>query len=50
MSKDAYEHLEDASPLDMVPVVALGAAILVVGVWPQVLTSVFETGIEATLR
>ena len=50
MSKDAYENLEDASPMDMVPVVALGVAILVVGIWPQVLTNVFEIGIEATIR
>ena len=50
MSVEMYENLEDASRVDLVPVVALSVAILVVGIWPQFLTNVFKIGIEATIR
>jgi NADH-quinone oxidoreductase subunit M len=47
---DQYEHLTDATAFDMVPVVALTAAVVVVGVWPAVLTDVFATGIQELVR
>ncbi len=50
MSKRQYEALEDAHLFDMAPVIALATAIFVVGIWPSVLTRVFTTGIEATIR
>jgi NADH-quinone oxidoreductase subunit M len=50
LPEDQYEHLTDAGWLDMVPVVALAAAIFVVGVWPKVLTNVFDTGIRELIR
>ncbi len=50
MSDEQYNHLKDASALDMVPVVALAASVLVVGVWPRVLTDVFDVGLKALVR
>ncbi len=50
MSATQYEALEDAHPFDMVPVLALSTAIFAVGIWPRLLTDVFRTGIEATIR
>ncbi|MEX0762286.1 MAG: NADH-quinone oxidoreductase subunit M [Dehalococcoidia bacterium] len=50
MSLEQYEKLEDANWVDMIPVVALAAPILIVGVWPSVIVDVFKVGIEATLR
>jgi NADH-quinone oxidoreductase subunit M len=50
MPADQYDRLEDASMLDLVPVVALTVPIFVVGIWPSVLTDVFDTGIQAMLR
>ncbi|MSQ08840.1 MAG: NADH-quinone oxidoreductase subunit M [Dehalococcoidia bacterium] len=47
---DQYEHLSDANWLDMIPAVALTAAIVVVGIWPKVLTDVFDTGIRELIR
>ncbi len=47
---DQYEHLTDANWLDMVPVVALSAAIFIVGIWPKPLTDVFDSGIRELIR
>ena len=45
----SYEELVDANWLDMVPVVALSAAIVVVGVYPSAITDVFRVGIRGVL-
>jgi hypothetical protein len=34
----------------MVPVIALAAPIFIIGVWPSVITEVFDIGIQAVLR
>jgi NADH:ubiquinone oxidoreductase subunit 4 (subunit M) len=47
---DQYERLTDASWVDMAPAVALAASIFVVGVWPKVLTDVFDTGVRSLIR
>ena len=44
---DRYDNLEDASLVDMIPVVGLIVPIVLVGVWPRMITDVFKTGIEA---
>jgi len=44
-----YDDLPDANWIDMVPVLALSAAIIVVGVYPSVITEVFKAGIRAVL-
>ncbi|MFN8533149.1 MAG: NADH-quinone oxidoreductase subunit M [Dehalococcoidia bacterium] len=40
-----WAHLADADPVDMVPLFALVATIVVVGVYPTILTRVFESGL-----
>ncbi|GIW10983.1 MAG: NADH dehydrogenase subunit M [Dehalococcoidia bacterium] len=40
-----WEHLTDASPVDIVPLFALVAAIVFVGIYPTVLTRMFEVGL-----
>ena len=47
---DQYERLTDANWVDMAPVVALAASIFVVGIWPKVLTDVFDTGVRSLIR
>jgi NADH-quinone oxidoreductase subunit M len=47
MSQETYEHLEDATWVDMVPVVALNIQIFLVCIWPSV---AFKLGIEAAIR
>ena len=44
-----YDELDDANWIDMVPVLALSVAIVVVGVYPSVITDVFKVGIRAAL-
>jgi NADH-quinone oxidoreductase subunit M len=44
---DRYDTIEDASLVDMIPVVGLIIPIVLVGVWPGVITDVFKKGIEA---
>jgi len=44
-----YDELDDANWIDMVPVLALSVAIVVVGVYPSVITDVFRVGIRAAL-
>ena len=44
-----YDELPDANWVDMVPVLALSVAIVVVGVYPSVITEVFKVGIRAAL-
>ena len=50
LSDEIYDGLEDASWVDMVPVIALAAPIFIIGVWPSVITEVFDIGIQAVLR
>ena len=40
-----FESVRDATPMEMVPMFVLVAAILVVGVWPSVVADVFTTGV-----
>ena len=44
-----YEELVDANWVDMVPVIALSVSIIVVGVYPWVITEVFKVGVQAVL-
>lgn len=44
-----FDDLDDASWVDMIPVAGLLVPIVVIGVWPALLTDVFKIGIEATL-
>ena len=50
LSDEVYDKLDDASWVDMVPVIALTAPIFVIGIWPSVITDVFDIGIQAVLR
>jgi len=50
LSDEVYEGLEDANWVDMVPVVALSVPIFVVGIWPSIITDVFDVGIQAVLK
>lgn len=50
ISQDQFDALDDASWQDMIPVVALTVPIFLIGIWPSVVTDVFEIGIRATLR
>ena len=50
LSDQAYENLTDASWVDMIPVIILAAPIFIIGLWPSVVTDVFDIGIQAVLR
>jgi len=50
LADDVYDGLTDASWVDMIPVIALAAPIFIVGIWPSVVTDVFDLGIQAVLR
>ena len=41
-----FADLGDAKPLELVPIAALVIAIMVVGIFPSILTDVFATGVE----
>ena len=47
---DRYEQLPDASFVDMIPVIGLIIPIVVIGLWPSILTDVFRVGIQAALH
>lgn len=47
---ERYEELSDASFVDMIPVVGLMIPIVVIGIWPSILTDVFRVGIQAALH
>ncbi|MBI4219390.1 MAG: NADH-quinone oxidoreductase subunit M [Chloroflexi bacterium] len=47
--REHLEHVGDAHPVDMIPVVGLIVPIVVIGIWPKVLTDVFDMGIKAIL-
>ena len=49
-SSDRHEGLTDASWLEKVPVVALIIAIVVVGVYPAVITDVLDTALPDMIR
>lgn len=40
-----WDHLEDALPVERVPLAVLMAVIVVIGVWPRVVTDVIKAGI-----
>ena len=42
--------MTDANWVDMIPVIALAAPIFIVGIWPSVVTDMFDIGIQAVLR
>jgi NADH-quinone oxidoreductase subunit M len=50
LSDEVYNNLTDANWVDMIPVIALAAPIFIVGIWPSVITDIFDTGIQAVLR
>ena len=50
LSDQVYENLTDASWVDMIPVIILAAPIFIIGLWPSVVTDVFDIGIQAVLR
>jgi NADH-quinone oxidoreductase subunit M len=50
ISDEVYDNLTDANWVDMIPVIALAAPIFIVGIWPSVVTDMFDTGIQAVLR
>jgi NADH-quinone oxidoreductase subunit M len=45
-SRERFATITDASPLEAIPLVLLVVSIVVVGVYPAILTEVFETAIE----
>ena len=47
---ERFDEIEDASKLEMVPVVVLVAAILIVGVYPAFITDVFAVGVEQMME
>jgi len=46
---DRFNDVEDATMVDMIPVVGLAIPIVIVGFWPSVITDTFAVGIKATL-
>jgi len=50
ISDEVYDNLTDANWVDMIPVIALAAPIFIVGIWPSVVTDMFDIGIQAVLR
>ncbi len=50
ISDEVYDDLTDANWVDMIPVIALAAPIFIVGIWPSVVTDMFDIGIQAVLR
>ena len=47
---DRFESIRDASATEMVPVLVLAAAILVVCIYPAVISDVFASGLEPILQ
>ncbi len=50
LSDEVYDSLGDASWVDLIPAVALTAPIFIIGIWPSVVTDMFDIGIQAVLR
>ncbi|MBI4334064.1 MAG: NADH-quinone oxidoreductase subunit M [Chloroflexi bacterium] len=48
--KDEYARVPDASPVEMVPIFALVAAIMLVGIYPAILTDVIKVGILPIMK
>ncbi|MSQ40959.1 MAG: NADH-quinone oxidoreductase subunit M [Dehalococcoidia bacterium] len=48
-ARERFAHIGDATLVEMIPVVALVAAIVVVGVYPRILTDVLTTGVSEIL-
>ncbi len=49
-ARERFAHIGDATLVEMIPVVALVVAIVVVGVYPRVLTDVLTTGVSEILK
>ena len=47
---DRFENVRDASPVEMVPIFLLVAAILVVGVYPALISDPFTAGVKSILE
>ena len=47
---DRFESIRDASATEMVPVLVLAAAVLVVGIYPAVISDVFASGLEPIIQ
>ncbi len=47
--KEEDEHVEDADRLEMVPIFALVAVIMLIGIYPAILTDIIKTGIAPIL-
>ncbi len=43
---DRFASVRDATPMEMVPLLVLVTAVLVVGIYPAILTDVFSAGVE----
>lgn len=50
LSDEVYDNLTDANWVDMIPVIALAAPIFIVGIWPSVVTDMFDIGIQGVLK
>jgi NADH-quinone oxidoreductase subunit M len=46
---ERFDDVEDATMVDLIPVVALVIPIVIVGIWPAIITDTFAVGIKATL-
>jgi NADH-quinone oxidoreductase subunit M len=44
-----FDDVEDAGVIDLIPVVVLVTPIVLVGVWPSLITDTFDVGIQAML-
>ncbi|MDP7579077.1 MAG: NADH-quinone oxidoreductase subunit M [SAR202 cluster bacterium] len=47
---ERFENVRDASKLEMLPIAVLVASILIVGIYPAVISDVFKTGVEEIIR
>ena len=50
LSKTVYKNLTDVGWKEMIPMVLLGFPILLVGVWPRLITDMLEKGIGSIIR
>ena len=50
LSKTVYKNLKDVGWKEMIPMVLLGFPILLIGVWPRLVTDVLEKGIGSIIR
>ncbi|MBI2934886.1 MAG: NADH-quinone oxidoreductase subunit M [Chloroflexi bacterium] len=48
--RDEYAHVPDAQPIEMVPIFALVVAIVLVGIFPSLLTDIIRIGVQPVMR